>query len=75
MKEPQHDLGTTIAAQPKKAWHNRSAQDVLAQLGSSATGLSAQDAAQRLAANGANEIKEGKRISPFQISFGSLRAS
>jgi len=43
----------TIAAQPKnKTWHHQSAEDVLTQLGSSATGLSTQEAAQRLAADG-----------------------
>lgn len=48
----------------------------MTQLGSSATGLSTQEAAQRLAADGANEIKEGKRISPVQIflwQFKSIR--
>ena len=54
------------AQQPKgKAWHSQSAEEVLAQLGSAATGLSAQEAAQRLAADGPNELKEGKRISPL----------
>lgn len=65
----------TNAAQPKnKAWHNQFAEDVLTQLGSSATGLSTQEAAQRLAADGANEIKEGKRISPVQIFLGQFRS-
>ena len=53
-----------IAAIPEgKAWHSQSAKEVLTQLGSAATGLSAQEAAQRLAANGPNELKEGKPIS------------
>jgi Ca2+-transporting ATPase len=58
-----------------EAWHNRSAEDVLAQLGSTATGLAAQEAAKRLAAHGPNELREGKRISPLQIllsQFNSL---
>jgi hypothetical protein len=38
-------------------WHTRSPDDVLAQFGSSATGLSATDAAQRLATNGPNDLK------------------
>ena len=66
----------TIAAQPKnKVWHNQSAEEVLTQLGSSAAGLSAQEAAQRLAADGANEIKEGKRISPVQIFLGQFKST
>lgn len=56
-----------------KAWHSQSAE-VLAQLGSAATGLSSQEAAQRLAANGPNELKEGKRIRPWQIFFGQFKS-
>ena len=64
-----------IAAQPKsKAWHSQSAEEVLAQLASTATGLSSQEAAQRLAANGPNELKEGKRISPLQIFLGQFKS-
>ena len=64
-----------IAAQPQgKAWQSQSAEEVLAQLGSAATGLSAQEAAQRLAANGSNELKEGKRISPLQIFLGQFKS-
>jgi Ca2+-transporting ATPase len=63
------------AEQPKgEAWHNRSAEEVLAHLGSSATGLSAQEAAQRLAADGPNELKEGKPISPLQIFLGQFKS-
>jgi len=43
-------------------------------LGSPATGLSAQEAAQRLATNGPNELKEGKRISPPQIFLGQFQS-
>ncbi len=57
-----------------EAWHNRSAEEVLAHLGTSAIGLSAQEAAQRLAANGPNELKEGKRISPLQIFLGQFKS-
>jgi len=64
-----------IAAQPKgEAWHSQSSEDVLAKFGSAATGLSATEAAQRLAANGPNELKEGKRISPLQIFFGQFKS-
>ena len=64
-----------IAAQPKgKAWHSQSAQEVLAQLASTAAGLSSQEAAQRLAANGPNELKEGKPVSPLQIFLGQFKS-
>ncbi len=64
-----------IAAQPKgEAWHSQSAEEVLAQLGSAATGFSAAVAAQRLAANGPNELKEGKRISPLHIFLSQFKS-
>ncbi len=55
-------------------WHNRSAEEVLTQLGSKADGLAASEAAQRLAANGPNELTEGKRISPWQILLGQFKS-
>jgi Ca2+-transporting ATPase len=58
----------------KTAWHSQSAEEVLGQLGSAATGLSATEAAKRLAANGPNELKEGKRISPWQIFLGQFKS-
>ena len=57
-----------------EAWHSQSAEEVLAQLGSATTGLSTAEAAQRLAADGPNELKEGKRISPWQIFFGQFKS-
>jgi Ca2+-transporting ATPase len=64
-----------VVAQPKgEAWQSQSVEEVLAQLGSAATGLSATEAAQRLAANGPNELKEGKRISPLQIFLGQFKS-
>ena len=36
--------------------------------------MSSQEAAHRLAANGPNELKEGKRISPLQIFLGQLKS-
>ncbi len=47
---------------------------MVAQLDSSAKGLSAQEAAKRLAADGPNELTEGKRISPFQIFLGQFKS-
>jgi len=64
-----------ITEHPKgEAWHNRSAEEVLAHLGSSATGLLAAEVARRLAANGPNDLKEGKRISPLQIFLGQFKS-
>ncbi len=42
------------------------------QFASASTGLSATEAAQRLEANGRNELKEGKRVSPMQIFLGQF---
>lgn len=56
-----------------KAWHSQSTEDVLAKLGSTAAGLSAREAARRLAADGANELKEGKRVGPLQIFLGQFK--
>jgi Ca2+-transporting ATPase len=64
-----------IAEQPKgKAWHSQSSQEVLAQLGSSEAGLSSSEATQRLAADGPNELKEGKRITSLQIFLGQFKS-
>jgi Ca2+-transporting ATPase len=64
-----------ITEHPKgAAWHNRPAEEVLEHLGSSATGLLAAEAAQRLAVSGPNELKEGKRISPLQIFLGQFKS-
>jgi Ca2+-transporting ATPase len=50
-----------------EAWHHRPADEVLTQLGSTPAGLSAAEAAQRLAKDGPNELKVAKRISPWRI--------
>ncbi len=64
-------LAISAAGHP---WHSQSAEDVLAQLGSSATGLSAHEAARRLAADGRNELKEGKRISLLRMCLGQFKS-
>ena len=55
-------------------WYNRSADDVLAEVESSAQGLSAQEAAQRLSANGNNELTEGERSSAFRTFLGQFKS-
>ncbi len=63
------------AARPKReAWHSQSAEEVLAHLGSAATGLSAVEAAERLVADGPNELREGKRVSPIRILLGQFKS-
>ena len=57
-----------------EAWHNWSAGKVLAHLGSSVNGLTSQEAAERLASGGPNELKEGKPISPWRIFFGQFKS-
>ncbi len=62
-------------AQPKaRDWHSLSAEAVLTELAATADGLSSQEAAQRLTANGPNELKEGRRISPLQILLGQFQS-
>lgn len=67
-----------VIATPQKAngtaWHSQSAKEVLAQLGLSANGLSGQEAANRLAANGPNELKEGQRVSAFHLFPGQFKS-
>lgn len=57
-----------------EVWHSQSAEDVLAKLGAAPSGLSVTEAAKRLVANGPNELKEGKRISPWQIFLGQFKS-
>ena len=55
-------------------WHQLSAEEALAKLGSSAAGLSTQEAAQRLATGGPNELAEGERVTPLQILVGQFKS-
>ena len=71
---PATTLTAGVAQTKGEAWQSMDAEEVLAKLGSVATGLSAQEAAKRLAANGPNELKEGKRISPFKIFLGQFKS-
>jgi len=47
---------------------------VLAELHSAATGLSGQEAAKRLAADGPNELQEGERISRWKIFLSQFKS-
>jgi len=63
---------TAIASDTQ--WHNRSAIEVLAQLSSSATGLTTQDAQQRIKADGPNELQESGRISLLWVFLGQFKS-
>jgi len=67
-------LAAPTMSEPKgsKAWHSRPSEDVLTQVGSSAAGLSAQEAARRLAVGGPNELKEGTHVSPLHLFLGQF---
>jgi Ca2+-transporting ATPase len=68
------DAISSVTRPRNKAWYSQSAEDVLTQLASSASGLSAQEADERLAADGPNELKEGKRISPLKIFIDQFKS-
>ncbi len=55
------------------AWHQKSADQVLAEVGSTPVGLSSVEAARRLAADGTNELVEGKRIGRLRILLGQFK--
>jgi len=64
---------TTLTSKDR-AWHSQSAEEVLVQLASAVNGLSTQEAAGRLAANGPNELKEARRISPWTIFLSQFKS-
>ena len=60
---------------PKEVtWQNQSAETVLTQLRSVPTGLTAHEAATRLAADGPNELQEGERISAWEIFLSQFKS-
>ena len=62
------------AAKKSEAWQSQSAENVLVELHSAATGLSAQEAAKRFAAEGPNELQEGESISTWQIFLSQFKS-
>ncbi len=56
------------------SWHNQPADQVLEALGSTPNGLSAREAAERLARDGPNELQEVQRITPLQILLGQFKS-
>jgi Ca2+-transporting ATPase len=64
-----------LAPQPKgAAWHSQSTEETLSQLVSRSEGLSSQEAAQRLAANGPNQLKESKPINPWRLLLSQFKS-
>jgi Ca2+-transporting ATPase len=57
-----------------EAWHRREGADVLRACDSSPAGLASSEAARRLAADGPNQLKEGKRIRAFQIFLRQFKS-
>lgn len=56
------------------AWHSRTPNEVLAQMASTASGLSAAEAGKRLVEHGANELREAAPISPWAIFLGQFKS-
>ena len=67
--------GPAIATPPKvEAWHSKTAEAVLAHLTSTTAGLSAQEAARRLATDGRNELRAAKRFSPLRVFLDQFKS-
>jgi len=56
------------------SWYSISIEETLTKLRSEATGLSAQEAASRLATDGPNELKESKRFNPLKMFFSQFKS-
>ncbi len=52
-----------------------SGEEALSALGSSERGLTSQEAAERLARYGPNELSEGRKISPLMIFLDQFRTT
>ncbi len=65
---------TFIEKPEAKIWHHLAIEEVLSALGSTSAGMSAQDAAKRLAKDGPNELKQSKRISLLMIFLGQFKS-
>jgi Ca2+-transporting ATPase len=55
-------------------WHSMQAEAVLAQFGTSPSGLTEEEARKRLEQHGPNELTEGKRISPLKIFLDQFKS-
>ena len=57
----------------KTVWHKKEISDALADLDSSAGGLSSEEAQRRLVQYGPNELKEKAKVHPFMIFLAQFR--
>lgn len=55
------------------SWHSMKIEEVLSSLKTSPEGLSREEAERRLKEYGFNELKERKRVTPFQIFLGQFK--
>ncbi len=55
-------------------WHNLTAEEAVSKLGSATSGLSSAEAAQRLTANGPNQLAEAQRINPIWILLSQFKS-
>lgn len=58
----------------REAWHAIEIESVLESLGTSRRGLSEEEARRRLEEYGPNELREEKRVTPFQIFIGQFKS-
>ena len=68
------DAASETSSADRPAWHCLSVEDACGRLSSAPSGLASSTAAERRMANGPNELKEGKRISPFRIFVGQFNS-
>jgi Ca2+-transporting ATPase len=71
-KSPVNGIAPFVAPVPSAAWHTQAPERVVEQLKTSITGLSVAEAAQRLATDGPNELKETKPINPWRLLLGQF---
>ena len=55
------------------AWHSKKTEQVLSELKVDQQGLKSDEAKRRLEEFGYNELKEKKKVTPFQIFIGQFR--
>jgi Ca2+-transporting ATPase len=66
-------MKTMAPASTSVAWHQQPAEETLASLGVTRSGLSAAEAAKRLTEYGRNELREAKPIRPWTIFLGQFK--
>ena len=62
-----------MAGHPPETWHTLASDAVCSLLGTSPSGLSGADASARLARHGPNELREGRRGSPWRLLLSQFQ--